>query len=241
MTRPDESQGRRENSPPAAKHPLPASYWRHLQWLAVLALAAATVALVSGNGKGSTAAAGQAAAPTGSPAATDNPAAAASAAAVDRRATAALHAQAVTPETALAAMRVPPKLAAALKSWDAGRRGAALAAVSADIANATQAGGLKLYAPMRLACVSLGTAVTDARAEPPMPDAAMQKLYATGLGTLAAAAADCRAGISAHLYGDEDIQTHENQAVLHRSASELAVGTRELDLATVKISAVTRH
>jgi len=138
-------------------------------------------------------------------------------------------------------MRVPRTLAATLRNWDAGRRGAALAAVSADVGNASQAAGLKLYAPMRLACVSLGTAVTDAKAEPPIPDAGMQQLYARALATLASAAADCRAGISAHPYGDEDIQTHENSAALGRSASELAAGTRELYLATVKISAVTRR
>jgi hypothetical protein len=236
MTSSGETQGQREKSPPLAKHPSPAPFWRHWQWLAVFAvvtLAAVTVAFFSGNGN-STVAASQRASATASPSA-------GASAAAERRATAASRALAVTPEAALARMHVAPKLAAALKSWDAGHGGAALATASADLDSATQAAGLKLYAPMKLACSSLGTAVTDAQAEPPIPDAAKQKLYAGALGTLATAVADCRAGISAHPYGDEDIQTHENPTVLDRSLSDLAAGTKDLYLATVELKVANRR
>jgi hypothetical protein len=238
MTSPDEPQGLQKDSRPLVTSQSPAPFWRHWQWLtvpAVLVLAAVTVASISGSNKGPSVGTGL------RPAAEASSAAAASVAASHRRAAASGRALAVTPERVVASIHVPRTQAAALKRWDAGRGGGALATASTELGSATQAAGLKLFAPMRVACLSLGTAVTNAEADPPIPNAAMQKLYARALGTLATAAADCRTGISAHPYGDEDIQTHENLKVLHRSVSEFATGAKELYMATVKINILSRR
>lgn len=135
---------------------------------------------------------------------------------------------------------LPRKLTAVLARWDAGSGGAKLAALSGQLGDTTQASGLKLYATMRLACLKFGAAVTAARSAPAIPDAAMQRWYARALTTFAKAVADCRAGLSAHPYGDEDIQIREHPKVLDRSVSELAAGAKELYLATAKIKAM-RH
>jgi hypothetical protein len=147
----------------------------------------------------------------------------------------------VTPEEAVASIKVPPHLAAALKRWDAGPGGAALAEVSKDLGSATQDAGVRLYNPMKQACVSLAGAITAAKAAPPIPGAAMQKSYGLALTKLSVGAADCRAGISVYPYGDEDVKTYENPARLHRSLSELAAGARDLYLATVDLEAVQEH
>lgn len=137
-----------------------------------------------------------------------------------------------------AVSHLPRKLAAALAKWDAGIGGAGLTVVLNNLGNATQNDGLKLYAAMRTACLTVSTAVTAARASPPIPDAAMQTWYARGLTSLAKAAVDCRAGISAQAKGEESVQTEETPAVLHRSESEFATGAKELYRATAKIKAL---
>jgi hypothetical protein len=239
MTRPDEPQEPLENSLPLVTPQSPTPVWRRWQWptaFAFLALAGITVAFIAGNSQGTSVGTSRRAAATASPADARRPAAAAG-----RRAAVASRALAVTPEAVVASMHVPRQLADALKSWDAGRGGSALASVSIELGNATQAAGYKLFAPMRLACLSLGTAVKDAKADPPIPNAAMQKLYASALGALATAAADCRAGISVQPYGDEDIETHEDPTVLHRSVSEFVTGAKDLYRATVEIRAVSHR
>jgi len=101
--------------------------------------------------------------------------------------------------------------------------------------NAMQAGGLRLYPTMRLACTKVSDAVTAARTSPPIPDAVMQRWYTRALTALARAAADCRAGISVHAYGDESTRTRERPRALSRSRAEFATGARDLFLATGKI------
>lgn len=143
-----------------------------------------------------------------------------------------------TPEAAVAAMHVSPGLAIALKKWDAGPGGSALGNVSDDLGSALQDAGIRLYDPMRLACLSLANAVTKAKDAPPVPDPSMQRLYALALTKLASATANCQAAISVYPYGDEDVKTYENPALLHKSVSELAAGVKNLYRATVNLSVV---
>jgi hypothetical protein len=146
----------------------------------------------------------------------------------------------MTPEAAVAAIHVSPRLAGALKKWDAGPGGPAMGNVSEDLGDALQDAGSRLYDPMRVACLSLSTAVTEAKDAPPVPDPAMQRSYALALTKLASATADCRAAISVDPYGDEDVKTYENPALLHKSMSELAAGVKDLYQATVDLS-IVRH
>jgi hypothetical protein len=146
-----------------------------------------------------------------------------------------------TPEAALAAVRVTPKLAVALRRWNAGRGGAVLAQVSADLGDALQAAGSKLFVQMKPACSSLAAAVSAAKSAPPMPSAPLQKLYVKTLVTLEPAAADCLDGISEHAYGDDGVETHKNPTTLSRSVSELTAGSKDLYLATLKLAVVQRR
>jgi hypothetical protein len=126
---------------------------------------------------------------------------------------------------------------ASLTTWNTGHGGVALTAVSAQVADATQAAGVRLYAPMRRACSKLTSAITAAQAGPPIPQAGLQKQYTGALTTLAKAAAYCQAAISEHPYGDEGVSTHENAAVLHEAMTTFAAGARELYAATAQIKA----
>ena len=74
-----------------------------------------------------------------------------------------------------------------------------------------------------------------AKASPPIPNVALQRHYRKALARFAKAAADCEAGISAHPYGDENIETHQNQHILHRAIAEFATGARELYRATARL------
>jgi hypothetical protein len=137
--------------------------------------------------------------------------------------------------------RLPRQLAASLARWKAGPGGGILAALSTQAGSATQSAGVGLYASMRLACVKVGTAVTAALAAPPIPDAAMQRWYARALASLANAAADCRTAISVRRRGPEDLKIREFRPALNRSTAEFATGTRDLFLATAKLSGLRRR
>jgi len=63
----------------------------------------------------------------------------------------------------------------------------------------------------------------------------MENLYKQALASLAAGAANCKAGISSSQQGDEYLITKENSALLARAMSELSIGTNELYRATAKI------
>jgi hypothetical protein len=94
---------------------------------------------------------------------------------------------------------------------------------------------------MRIACVSLGSAVAAAKADPPIPDIALERWYGLALKTLTAAAADCRTAISVRPYGDEDVKVYENPALLRQSMSEFASGAKDLYHATIDMNAVRHH
>ncbi len=98
-----------------------------------------------------------------------------------------------------------------------------------------QAGGVRLYPAMRLACVSLSSNVQTAQAAPPIPDGAMQQFYAKVLTGLSAAAADCRSAISVHPVGDEGMRIDLNKILLNRALAEFAAGSKELYTATAEI------
>jgi hypothetical protein len=138
------------------------------------------------------------------------------------------------------ALPLPKKLQAAVARWDAGRGGAALAAISSQFGTALQAADVKQYVPMRIACVKLAGKVATAQAGPAIPDAAMQKQYAKALADFAQGADDCKAAISERS-GDETIVTKVNPAQLHRSLSLIGAGATDLWRATAEIVARRHH
>lgn len=139
---------------------------------------------------------------------------------------------------AKSALRWPPRLKHQILRWEAGAGGKALAAVQEQMGYAMQAVGLKLYAPARAACMSLASDVSTARAGPPIPDNAMQRLYAKALAGISRATADCRAAI--WIRGDESVQAHVNEALLNQSRAEFAAMSKTLYQATGEIWAMHR-
>jgi hypothetical protein len=136
-------------------------------------------------------------------------------------------------------LRWPPGHKRQILRWDAGPGGQALAAVGEQMGTAMQSAGLKQYAPMKLACTQLASDISTAQAGPPIPDAAMQRLYAKTLAGLSHAAADCRTSISIHADG-EDTQIHVNKRLLSRSRVEFAAASAKLYRATGEIASL-RH
>lgn len=232
MTRLDKLPERSRSK--VARHSAAAPLWRRWQWLAALAAVGLAVlgviAYVAGDRNGSTAANSEGAASSVGSVASASPGAAAI--------TVHHHALRITPEKVVASLHVPSQLADALKKWDAGRGGTALAGVSGDLGDAMQASGVRLFGPMLQACSSLAAAVTAAKVGPPIPNAVMQASYSRALAKLATAAVDCQAGISRYQTQDEGLQTRENPAIIHQAESELAAGARDLYQATVDIDAI---
>lgn len=159
-------------------------------------------------------------------------------------ATATMHrASAKEPRTAAAlgltagALPLPGKQKAQIAAWKSGRGGTALAAVSAQLGSVTQSGAVGKYVEMKAACSSLAASVRTAQAEPPIPVAAMQAMYAQALANLAKGAADCYNAISEQGQ-DELTLTHENSALLSASQSALNTGAKELYKATAEIAAL---
>jgi hypothetical protein len=233
MTNSDHEQQSHEQSPQPAQQAR-VSAWRQWRLWAVLAavpVAAVTAALVAphasnGSGSGANIYGQSAAAASGTP--QSHPA-------VTKKL-----APARTPEQQVVSVRVPPKLAAALRKWDAGRGGKILTKVSSDIGVAVQSGGVKMYVQMKSACASLESVLSEAKAGPPIRDADAQKNYMTAVGELAKAAADCRSAISEQPYGDESVHTEENPTVLHRAENEFTVGIKDLYGLTYEIAAANK-
>ena len=187
-----------------------------------LAMVGASAALLSSPGGQSR----QTAVGIGSPATGKNPAARSAPATSPSHAPAApARTPAVTGHSlAKTALRLPSGLKSQARGWTAGPGGAALSAVTQHMGAAAQSAGLRLYAQMRLACVSLDASIQAARAAPPIPDVAMQGLYGQALAELSGAAADCQQAISEKPQGVEDTAVHEDNALLNRSRSEFAAG-----------------
>jgi hypothetical protein len=136
------------------------------------------------------------------------------------------------------ALRWPPGHKHLIEHWKAGPGGTALAAVTQQLGNVTQAAGARLYDSMKLSCTNLASAVTRAQAGPPVPDAQMQRLYAKVLLKLYQAANDCQRAISAQSKGDESVEIHLDRPLLDRSAAEFATDGAQLYKATAEIRAL---
>lgn len=126
-------------------------------------------------------------------------------------------------------------------SWNSGDGGAALSAVTGQAGTVLMAHGARQYVELRAYCGTLGAVVRHAQALPPIPDAAMARLYARALTLLAAGAADCQAAITVRRDGVEDIEAHENAPLLARALADLGTGVRDLYAATGKLRALPRH
>jgi hypothetical protein len=148
---------------------------------------------------------------------------------------------ATTPEQVAVTMPLPRKLAVALREWKVGSGGAHLAKVAADLGEATQASGVRLFGPMRNACSGLASEVSAAKLSPAIPDAQTQGSYSAALHALGTAAAECRSAISVQAHGDEGLQTEEQPSLLHRSEADLAAGAKDLYQVTAKVAAAGRH
>jgi hypothetical protein len=143
---------------------------------------------------------------------------------------------------AAGALPLPKRLTAKAVAWRAGRGGALLAAVSREYGSVTQAAGMRQYASMRFNCAELASGVSAAKAGPPIPAPAMQKLYSRALSELAKAAANCKAAISQRPDGDESLQTHEDPGLFRLANTELSTGAGNLYRATAEIQAARlRH
>jgi hypothetical protein len=198
------------DTPPPQARSLPERYWRPIALSAAVVMAALSAIVylfVTG---------------TSHPAASRAHPAAAAAPAAPARA-------------AALAPPLSPQAKGRVAGWKASRGGTALAHVSGQLGVASMAGGVGHFAAMRLACVQLAAAVTAARAQPPIPDAALQKWYRAALSELAKAAAHCQAAISFKPNGDEDIATDHNATLLNLARSEFAAGAKDLYRATASI------
>lgn len=140
---------------------------------------------------------------------------------------------------AKSALQWPRQLQRQMLHWWTGPGGAALTTVETQMGNAMQAAGLKLYSPMRLACVSLASGIRTAQTGPPIPYDVMQRLYARTLAGLSRAVADCHAAISMHGDG-EDTETHVNGHLLSQAQAEFADMSKKLYTATAEIQALGR-
>jgi hypothetical protein len=144
-----------------------------------------------------------------------------------------------TPEQMARSTHVPAALAAALRRWNSGPGGGALAEITNEVGTALQSGGLKSYVQMKAACASLESSVNAAGTRPPIPDATMQSKYRAALAVLAKAASDCRAAISEQPDGSEYVSTATNATVLQLAQSELSNGVKSLAGITTVIIAAT--
>jgi hypothetical protein len=133
----------------------------------------------------------------------------------------------------------PPRLNHQILHWKAGPGGTTLNAVEQHMGSAMQAAGVKLYSTMKLACASLASDVGTAQAGPPIPYAAMQRLYTNALAGLSSAAADCRNAISEHP-SDETVAIHVDEALLNQSRLEFAAMSKKLYRATAQIQSAHR-
>ena len=132
---------------------------------------------------------------------------------------------------------IKPANSLRLAVWDAGKGGAALKVVSADLGTVLMMHAGKQIPQMPHACRALGVAASAALAAAPIPDASMRLWYKRALAEIGAGATDCRAALSSMLHGDEDLVVNVNTALMDRAMSELTTGSRQLYKATAYVKA----
>ena len=125
-----------------------------------------------------------------------------------------------------------PSNPAKVKSWNVGKGGAALVQVTEDSGSVLMAYGSGEYTQTLQACTALAGAVRKAEALPPIPDTAMQKLYAKSLNTFTAGITECEAAITQHPEGVENTVTDVNHAEVSKAISQLGIGIKDLYIAT---------
>jgi hypothetical protein len=138
------------------------------------------------------------------------------------------------------ALRYPPALKRQIVHWAAGRGGVVWWAVTTQLGNLTQTAGARLYPQLRLECASLASSAQAAMEAPPIPDEAMQRMYAKVLAALSATATGCRNAISVSTEGDEDQRIGLNKSLLNHSLAQFATESRELYTATAEIRTLRR-
>jgi hypothetical protein len=121
---------------------------------------------------------------------------------------------------------------ARVESWNAGDGGTALARVTEDSGSILMAYGSGEYPETLQGCTALAGAVKKAAALPPIPDAAMQKLYVKSLDDFKSGITDCEAAITQHPEGVEDIVTDVNHAELNTAIPLFNAGAKNLYIAT---------
>jgi hypothetical protein len=112
--------------------------------------------------------------------------------------------------------------------------------VTTQLGNVTQTAGARLYPQLRLECASLASSAQAALEAPPIPDAAMQRMYAKTLAALSVTARGCRNAISVSPEGDEDQRIGLNKSLLNHSLAQFATESRELYTATAEIRTLRR-
>jgi hypothetical protein len=137
------------------------------------------------------------------------------------------------------ALHSRPGLKPRIKRWAKGPGGAALTAVTTQLGNAMQAAAVKQYPAMKQACITLGADVGTARAAPPIPDPAMQHLYAKTLTGLSRASVQCQAAISVRT-GDETNEIHLKARLFQRARMEFAAMSTGLYRATAEVRSLHR-
>ena len=131
----------------------------------------------------------------------------------------------------------PPRLNHQVRRWAAGAGGTALANVETEMGTALQSASLKMYLPMRQACLTLASDISTARTGPPVPDGAIQQLYLRALAGLSRAAAHCQAAIRVEA-GDETLDAHVNQPLLTRTRLEMAAMSEKLYRSTAALGSL---
>lgn len=137
-------------------------------------------------------------------------------------------------------LRWPRGLKSQIVRWNTGSGGAALSAVTGQLGNVMQDVAVGLYPKARLSCARLESSVGNARAAPPIPDAAMEHLYREALDGISDAVTYCRYALSAQQLDKEDESVSVNKALLSQSMVKFATASNLLYTATGEIRPLHR-
>jgi phosphatidate phosphatase APP1 len=138
------------------------------------------------------------------------------------------------------ALRWPQGHKSQMVQWNNGPGGAALAAVTGQLGNVMQDITVQLYPKAMLTCVRLQSSVENARGAAPIPDAAMQRQYASTLADIGDAVTDCRYALNAQLLDKEDEQVTVDKHLLNRAMTKFGAASDLLYTATADIRLLHR-